>query len=178
MVDWGLIKMTSHLELEILDVKEHEDINSLNCGVGPINNYLIKGNAYYQHMMKLANTKLIKLDERVVGYFTLEFKTINIEEDESYPCICLKYLCTDLEFQKRGIGTKILDYVVNSSKDISNFVGCRCLFINAITSERKWYKDRGFDFLEDDDRIDLTALTVAMIIDFRDNEIVNAYFEA
>lgn len=170
--------MPLDIELELVDINENENINDLDCGVPTINSYILDGEAYYEHMMKLTNTKLIKLNRKVVGYFSLQFKTIRIEENRTlYPCICLKYLCTDLNYQNMGIGTKVLNYVVKNSKITSDFVGCRCLLIDALTTRIEWYKDRGFDFLEDDDKIDLEEPTIEMIIDFRDNLLIDDYFE-
>lgn len=171
-------KMFADLELELVDISDSDNFDNLNCGTPTINTYLLDGTAYYEHIMKLTNTKLIKLDGRVVGYYSLQFKTIAIEGNRTlYPCICLKYICTDLNYQNMGIGTKVLNFVVNNSKLTSDFVGCRCLLIDALTTKIQWYKDRGFDFLEDDDSIDLEESTVEMIIDFRNNEAVNNYFE-
>ncbi|HVJ48164.1 hypothetical protein [Desulfitobacterium sp.] len=170
--------MSSDLELELVGINENESFKNLDCGVPSINKYLLDGDAYYEHIMKLANTKLIRLDRKIVGYFSMQFKEIKIEESNIlYPCICLKYICTDNNYQNMGIGTKVLNYVVGNSKNISDFIGCRCLLIDAITSKIQWYKDRGFDFLEDDDNIVLEDSTVKMIIDFRDNEVVEDYFE-
>lgn len=168
----------SGIELELVDVSENEYFEYLDCGVPSINNYLLNGDAYYEHIMKLVNTKLIKLDGRVVGYFSMQFKTIRIEGNSIlYPSVCLKYICTDKSYQNMGIGTKVLNYVVKNAIDLSDFVGCRCLLIDAITTKLDWYKERGFDFLEDNDNIDLQTPTIEMIIDFRDNKLVDDYFE-
>jgi len=165
-------------KLELVNISEEDKYDTLNCGVPVINNYLVNGDAYYEHIMKLTNTKLIKIGGSIVGYFTMQFKIIVMaEDDKRYPCIYLKYLCTDKEFQKKGIGTKTLDFIVLNSKNLSDFVGCRCLLIDAITDKIEWYRTRGFDFLEDDDNIDLQNPTVEMFIDFRDNELVDGYFE-
>lgn len=44
-------------------------------------------------------------------------------------------------------------------------------------SQRGWRTWTRFDFLEDDDNIDLQTPTIEMIIDFRDNKLVDDYFE-
>lgn len=168
----------SNLELELIDISDNEKFEYLDCGVPSINNYLLTGEAYYEHIMKLVNTKLIKLDGRVVGYFSIQFKTIKIEGNSIlYPCVCLKYICTDSSYQNMGIGTKVLNYVVKNAKELSDFIGCRCVLIDAITTKRDWYRERGFDFLEDDDNIDLQKSTIEMIIDFRDNDLIDDYSE-
>lgn len=167
------------LELELFDINEEADYTTLNCGVNSINKYLLDGDAYFEHIKKLLNTKLISYNNIIIGYFTMQFKLIKIEDtSEDYPCICLKYLCIDEKHQNNGVGTKILDYIVKTSRELSNFVGCRCLLIDAITTKIEWYKDRGFDFIENYDTIDLeNNTTVKMMIDFRDNDLLNDYFE-
>lgn len=80
----------------------------------------------------------------------MEFRNVEIPtdgDDNKYPAITLKCLAVDKKFENQGIGTNILEYVTVNSKDISEFVGCRCLFIDARASKLKWYKDRGFQFV-------------------------------
>jgi GNAT superfamily N-acetyltransferase len=172
--------MSSDYEIELIDINRDDDLSGFNCGDHLMNDYLSSESAYYEHIMKLAMTKLIKLDEeKVVGYFTLQFKTIRIEEDDSniYPCICLKYICIHIGYQNKGIGTKVLNYIVKQTREISNFVGCRCLLIDAITSKIEWYKNRGFDFIEEDDMINYNESTVKMFMDFRDKDLIDSYFQ-
>ena len=130
--------------------------------------------------MHLSRTKLIKIDDKIAGYFTMEFRKLKIsidDDDNIYPVLCLKCLAIDKSFQGNGIGTIILEYITPQCKDLSDFIGCRCLIIDAISEKILWYKERGFQFIDNEKDIDKLAITVPMFIDFRDNEILFDYFD-
>lgn len=90
---------------------------------------------------------------------------------------CLKCLAVDRKFQASGIGSAILQYITPQCKELSEFIGCRCLIIDAIREKVNWYKDRGFQFIDSEDNLKEYDVTIPMFIDFRDDEIVIDYFE-
>lgn len=167
------------LDIELIDIHSDEDLKEFKCEDSLLNEFL-KRDAYFEHIMHLSRTKIIKVGEVVTGYFTIEFRSIEIPidgDDNKYPSIVLKCLAIDENYENKGIGTNVLEYITINSKDISEFIGCRCLFIDARVSKLKWYKDRGFQFVKaeyNDMPIDelianVNDSTVEMYIDFRDN---------
>lgn len=166
------------MELELIDITIDCELDSFNSNNPSLDSYL-KRQAYFEHIMHLSNTKLVRLNNDIVGFFTMEFRTLKIPidyDDNIYPVICLKCLAVDREFQGHGIGSNILRYIAPESKELSKFVGCRCLIIDAIKEKVNWYKERGFQFLDSEDRLNDYETTVPMFIDFRDNELVADYF--
>ncbi|TYQ13204.1 UNVERIFIED_CONTAM: Acetyltransferase (GNAT) domain-containing protein [Acetivibrio alkalicellulosi] len=170
-------------DIELIDINANEDLTKFKCEDPLLNDFLQRNNAYFEHIMHLSRTKIVKVNEVVVGYFTTEFRSIDIPiygDDNKYPSIVLKCLAIDENYENMGIGTHILEYVAVTSKDISEFIGCRCLFIDARVSKLKWYKDRGFQFVKaeyndssiDKIIIDINDTTVEMFIDFRNNSII------
>lgn len=83
----------------------------------------------------------------IAAFFTMEFRQLKIPldyDDNIYPVICLKCLSVDSRYQANGIGSTIIQYITPQCKELSEFIGCRCLIIDAIKEKESWYKDRGF----------------------------------
>jgi|GEM_PF-1100240 len=174
-------------DIELIDIRDDEDLKGFKCEDTLLNEFL-KRNAYFEHIMHLSRTKIIKVNEIVAGYFTIEFRSIEIPidgDDNKYPAIVLKCLAVDENYENKGIGSTVLEYITVNSKDISEFIGSRCLFIDARVSKLRWYKDRGFQFVKAEyndkdineliENIDDT--TVEMFIDFRDSDLILKMFD-
>jgi len=166
------------MELELIDIFTGVELDNFSSNNSSLDEYL-KRQAYYEHMMHLSNTKLVKINNDVVAFFTMEFRQLKIPQDYDeniYPIVCLKCLAVDSRFQAKGIGSTIIEYITPQSKELSEFIGCRCLIIDAIKEKVNWYKDRGFQFIDIEENIDKYDVTVPMFIDFRDDELVIDYF--
>jgi GNAT superfamily N-acetyltransferase len=167
------------MELELLDITIDVQLENFNSSNPSLDVYL-KIQAYFEHIMHLCNTKLVKINDDIVAFFTMEFRTLGIPidyDDNIYPVVCLKCLAVDDRFQGKGIGTAIIQYVVLECKELSKFIGCRCLIIDAIKEKVNWYKDRGFQLVDSEEDLNKYDITVPMFIDFRDNELVVDYFD-
>lgn len=175
-----------NIDVELSNISEiKQEYDYFKCTNGSLNRYLAE-DAYYHDLMSLAKTKLVKIavsksEERTVGFFTLQLKKFTIQEDgdkEEYPCIYLKCIATDKNYEGRGIGTNVLNYIISQSKNFSDFVGCRCLLIDALTEDINWYRDRGFQFVDEDNvDDDILEPTIEMFIDFRNKSKVDNYFD-
>lgn len=121
----------------------------------------------------------LAINEIIVAYFTIEFKNIEIEEDEiteTYPTVYLICLAIDDKYKNNGIGTILLQYITVEAEKISEFIGCRSLLTDALSYKVSWYQDRGFQYLEEDN-CKQDDITVPMFIDFSDYDLVIDYFE-
>lgn len=166
------------MELQIEEINSSHKLDEFICSNNSLDTYL-KNEAYYEHIMKFATTKIVTINDRIVAYFTIEFKNIEIKEDEIteiYPTVHLKCLAVDKVYKNNGIGTILLQHITVEAEQISKFVGCRCLLINALSDKVSWYQDRGFQFLDEDSRKQ-DDITVPMFIDFRDYNLIIDYFE-
>jgi len=171
-------------DIELYDINIDEDYSGFYCEDILLNNFLIR-ESKFEHIMHLSRTKIVKIEGGVVGFFTLEFRNVIIPHDgdeNEYPSIALKCIAIDEKYENKGIGSYLIEYITVRSKDVSELIGCRCLFLDARVSKLKWYKERGFKFIRDEyNDIVLDELmarikssTVEMYIDFRDKyEIEN-----
>lgn len=168
------------MNLEIIDITSENEFENFKCENSSLNNYLER-EAYFEHIMKFTNTKLVKIKNEIVAYFSMQFKQITIIEELddiiNYPAIYLKCIAVDEKHERIGIGTSLIEYITMQSREISLFIGCRCLIIDALRDKVEWYKDRGFQFLDSEENINQYNVTVPMFIDFRDDELVIDYFE-
>lgn len=174
-------------DIELYDITEREELDRFNCEDVLLNLFLQR-EAYLEHVMHLSRTKLIKIQNELAGFFTIEIRNINLpidEDDNKYSAIVLKCLAVDKNYENYGIGTSLLEYITLKSKEFSEFAGCRCLFIDARVSKLKWYRDRGFQFVINEyNNIDINSLflllndpTVEMFIDFRDGSEIKKLFK-
>ena len=167
------------MELKIEDIKIEDNIENFRSENPSLNTY-VKREAYFEHIMKFTNTKLVRISDKVVAYFSVQFKDIKIIEefDEyNYPSIYLKCLAVDEKYETQGIGTALLEYITIQCEEVSKFVGCGCLLIDALTEKVKWYEQRGFQYLDSDINKELYGITIPMFIDLRNDDLLMDYFE-
>jgi len=167
--------------VEFKEISYDYDFTYLQSTNSSLVEYL-KNNACFRHLMSFENTKLIIYDNKVIGYFTMEFQTVCIPEEsdnEIYPSVSLKYLVVDKRYEGNGIGTEVLRQVAQRSGSLSKFVGCRCLFIKALTEKIDWYEDRGFQLIDENRNTNTLEYkdTIEMFMDFRDQNKLDEYLE-
>lgn len=167
------------MELKIEDIKLDDNMEDFKSDNPSLNTY-VQREAYFEHIMKFTNTKIVRAEDNIAAYFSIQFKDIKIIEDfdeYNYPSIYLKCLAVDKRYESHGIGTALLEYITIQCEEVSKFVGCRCLLIDALTEKAKWYEDRGFQYLDSDINRHLYDITIPMFIDLRNNELLIDYFE-
>lgn len=167
------------MQIEFVDITMDEKTEGFKCEEPRLNSFL-DHDAYYEHIMCLSKTKLVKVNNKLVGYYTLALKPIETiiedSDDIQYMGISLKYLAVDEKYQNRGVGTLILNNVLPMCQEFASSIGCRCLYIDAVDSKVEWYLKRGFQALNNKNN-NIYNTTTPMIIDYQDDEIVNDYFD-
>lgn len=129
---------------------------SFDCQDTELNEFLTQKALDYQKS-NLANTTCIYYDGKFVAYFSTCMDSIALTDGEkgifhpnkriikSYPAIKLARMATIPEYQRRGIGSIIVDLVVGMAFT-SNQQGlaCRYVIVDAYPSKEDWYTKRGF----------------------------------
>lgn len=102
----------------------------------------------------------------VVGYteksdfiYDLKFEIENdkiefFKRQTSYPSINIGYLGVTVQYQNRGIGTEIVDFVAYSFSQYRQ-AGCQFITVDALKNEKtiKFYLDNGFSFQTNRDAV-------------------------
>ena len=157
--------------INIVPLMHDINFDEFDCGNASVNRYT--RNLYYQEIMKLSSTKLIRCNNRIIGYYNINMCYIDADE-ETYSGICIKFIGIISKCQGKGIGTKTIKRIIVKSKEISSFIGCRYIIINALKEKKQWYLDRGFEYI-DEVQLDDNSPTIKMLMDFQDPELINEY---
>lgn len=162
------------MELLFEDVSADNEFDNFDCG-NHLLNTRICNDAYYNNVMKIGHSCKIIYEDQIVGCFMLIMNKINSQGDDDanldYFALCLDVLAIDIKYQKQYIGTSAISYIISEAKKVSDFCGCRYLILTPVPDKIKWYEDRGFSKYIDENG------NTFMIIDWRDNGVMEEYFE-
>jgi GNAT superfamily N-acetyltransferase len=156
-----------------VDYKQYRDFS---CGNSSMDNFL-KESAYYLTITKKAATSLVWLNDEIVGYFTLQthqFKTdIPISELNDSKHLYIERIATREDLQGRGIGTFILNYILELSSEINE----RLIFLDALIEKVEWYEHRHFENIINEEKIKSNPDgLVFMYLDSYDDSLIDSYF--
>ena len=161
-------------EIRIEKLNEaHENITKEIKSYEPeLVNFLVE-DSLNQQKRKISVTYLwfLRKTNELLGYITLtpdcvKLKNINpdlcqIFKDKgityrSLPALKIGRLCVDDRFQKRGIGSLMIQFSISKAKIISQEVGCRFIYLDAKRNKDKskdaihFYKKFGFEMYKED----------------------------
>lgn len=113
--------------------------------------------SYFITLLKQAYGHQIMIDDKVIGYYMLYFKEIQLDEinkimDEEYEsnmadyymAMHIRYLAIDERLQHNGIGTRVLQGIIAEILKLSKIYPIRIITIDALSEYHEWYKTIGF----------------------------------
>ena len=143
----------SQLIYELLqeDVPE----GSFSCGNAAIDSWVFQ--SYYVTLLQHGYAYRIMGNGTILGYFMIMFRNVEPyecpEEISDYreenlcsqiPSVCIKYIAIDKRYQRRGIGTQALRFIINFIKRHAEVMPIRLITIDAVENLVEWYKKEGF----------------------------------
>lgn len=139
-------------------ITDENELADLTCGEYSIDEMVRQ--SYYPHLLKQQNTYCIRYEGIVVGSFAITVKAIEVtdgdeeiagycENKPSFGVIYVKYLAVDKRVQKNGIGTTMLEIMVQKAVAAAERLPVRCLFLKALRNKVEYYKKRGFKVLSE-----------------------------
>ncbi|OJD95899.1 MULTISPECIES: GNAT family N-acetyltransferase [Bacillus cereus group] len=143
------------LEFELLTkanyIRYIDQINKFGVGNDFAMSDYLQNDAYFNYITFKESVVLVFEDGNLVAYVTvrpelLEFEKdeLNIFEEEEeetvFQTLEVLRIATDEKQQKRGIGTKVMDYISHVAR-ISNI---RYITLHAVSEKKYWYMERGF----------------------------------
>lgn len=160
-------------ELQCTDISGNTNLSEFNCGNSSVNNLLRK--APYRHALHQARTVQVCLGGQLLGVFTLSISNISMEntdthmadhyeDDPTFGAVKLDYIAVDHRIQNRGIGTRILAYVVTLAQMMYRDLPVRVLILDALRDKVPWYTRCGFEVM-DKRELQANAPTVRMFLD-------------
>lgn len=124
-------------------------------------NHYLKHQANIDQANGVKRTRLLIHNEtEILGFYTSccskirvdhsEAQSVNGRGDDLYvPALEIPYLAVDLRYRKHEskIGTLVIDEILGYAYDLSQEVGCRYVFLQAINEQWlvQWYWHNGFD---------------------------------
>ena len=134
--------------------KDH-DRNSFDCGVPPLNDYL-KQYALQNQKKHAARTYVATRRNRIVGYYSLAYGSVSLEEDPQrvksglpkhpIPVILLARLAVDSTEQGRGLGAALLKDALLRTIQAAEIAGLRAVLVHAKDeSAKRFYEKYGFE---------------------------------
>lgn len=163
------------MKIRVSAITDEIDVNKLKIKNQTIKNNL--QNAYFNQVMKLKNVRGIYCDDKLIGVVVLSVcvtKAKDKLENNEYGAVKLDTLVIDERYRNLGIGTKILNVLINELKEYSNKLGYRFFVLDALSDKSDWYHRRGF---ESHGKAELENPLITMSVDFADDKLINKYME-
>jgi ribosomal protein S18 acetylase RimI-like enzyme len=165
---------TREIRVEVLSEAHIELIKNFKSYEKELVNYLLE-DSLKQQKNKICITYLWfhRITNELAGYLTLSndcVKLTKISEElqrklnlkginyKSLPALKIGRLCVDDKFLRRGIGTLMIDFIINSANEISKKAGCRFIVLDAKRNNDSskdsihFYKKMGFKLLKERNR--------------------------
>lgn len=138
----------------VLLTKDH-DRNSFDCSVPALNDYL-KKYALQNQKKHAARTYVATRSNRIVGYYTLAYGSVSLEEAPQsiksglprhpIPVILLARLAVDSTEKGQGLGAALLKDALVRTIQAADIAGLRAMLVHAKDdSARRFYEKFGFE---------------------------------
>lgn len=110
---------------------------------------------FYDIQERLAHMYVVMRNQQVIGYVTLAMQHLRYDATEeikekrvkyNIPALLISHLAVHEDFQRRGIGTKLLDLVFYLAPKLTCWVGCRYAMLSPRHSKgvMAFYENYGF----------------------------------
>lgn len=140
------------LNFEALD--DRHNLRNFSCGNSSIDHFF-KHAAYYDQALGLSQTTVVMYQDQVIGFYSARCTKVDIEVSEAssmgieqweVPAVEVAYLGVDVGWQRKGVGRRIMDYIIAAVTDLARRVGCRHVFVKALNIPEliQWYADHDF----------------------------------
>ena len=131
---------------------------SFNCTNHDLNDFL-KNDAIENQEQMVSRTYVCFYEKQLVGFYTLTTDIIEVKHIEAthrwdgykhkkYPAIKLARLSVDSRFERKGIGRLLLFAAVGIALNVSEYVGCRYITVEAKQEAIEFYEKHGFIIVE------------------------------
>ncbi|MGZ6502008.1 MAG: GNAT family N-acetyltransferase, partial [Tumebacillaceae bacterium] len=149
---------TNHIFIEPLDVEFHQQVVEGFCSGYVVFDHFLKDRATQEQAHNISQTHAMFYENELIGYYTMSCSKVIVEHKEaqdiygqgdkvSVPALEIPFLAVDRNWQKKGIGTLILDQIINEAMRLADKAGCRYIILHAVREEWliRWYERNGFE---------------------------------
>lgn len=126
-------------------------LKNFDCHDGIINKFL-QEEAFEAQQTGQASTVLLvdsKNNNKIFGFFATHLKSIDIKDEEehikeTYTAINISVFAIDAKYQRKGIGTSMMEQLLLQLITFNEMVGFQAVFLGAIAKYYKFYEKSGF----------------------------------
>lgn len=160
-------------------LKDIKELRGFQCGIKEMDDF-IQNNLQYSIDSHFCVPYVLKDGEEVVAFYALCFDSLVFPQDyfddfmegysltkkpilparyletfknkQHYPAIDISYFAVDKKYQRRHIGSALLEDIINRTK-LQNYAGCQFVVVDALITPEynaiSFYSRNGFDICED-----------------------------
>jgi GNAT superfamily N-acetyltransferase len=162
---------TSNFSLVLL-IDAHP-IKPFDCEDSDLNEFLFEKAKDFKKEF-LATTFLIESESRTVAYYSIFHDSLSIEEQDfaskssfkkflknmvshpkrhlkSFPALKIGRLGIDKEYKGKGLGKKIVSYIISETLNLNDKQACKLITVDAYRESIGFYRNMGFEFLTSKD---------------------------
>jgi GNAT superfamily N-acetyltransferase len=157
-------------QLKIVRLEPSYTFLPFDCLDTDLNDFLLRDSKNYLYQL-LAVTYLVEYQGVIIAFFSLSNDKITAEDCDSgnrfkklfkeimpdgkqyksYPSVKLGRFAIHKDFQKQGLGSRLLDYIKGLFLD-KNKTGCQYLTVDAYGQSLEFYQKNGFEYFSSKDK--------------------------
>ena len=134
-------------------LENEPDYADFTCGVPKID-VMVKS-SYFRHILRQTRAYRIVAAGKNVGYYELSISRLELSDTSieyadcgdgelTYAVVVIRYLAVDKRVQNIGIGSVVLNRIINQIVKLGMEWPIRAVVFDAIDERVEWYKNRGF----------------------------------
>ena len=163
------------MKIKIELLKDDLDLHQFDCNNSSINEQVKE--SLFTTLIKKGYAYKICLDDEVVGYYLISLASVvnysgTYDPQKLCTAIKLDYLAIAKKYQGKGLGHKIIDYLVRYARDISHSLPVRYFTLDSLSGKERLYASCGFLHHEGGDSL---SPTTTMYIDCIDEKAIEKY---
>jgi ribosomal protein S18 acetylase RimI-like enzyme len=173
---------------QIIRLTQDHEIKPFNCGRNDLNDFLFKDSLFNQNYLLLV-TYILEIPTKTIAYFSVANDLLKINVDDcrqfknilrrrirnsklyelfqrnAFPAVKIGRLAVDIEYQRLGIGTELLN-AIKYSFITNNKTGCTFITVDSINDNMpiNFYSKNNFLFLSERDHNDESRLMYYCLI--------------
>ena len=119
----------------------------------------LKVQAHYDQEEQVGQTWVFKYSGKIVGFITIamshmemsECEELEIDSSGNAPALLIGHLATHKDFERRGIGKRMVSWAITKAEDYSESIGCRMVMLNPESDVIGFYEKQKFVHVQHSD---------------------------
>jgi GNAT superfamily N-acetyltransferase len=143
------------LPIRVAPLGAAHDLGGFACGVVDLDEFL-RDDALRLQGRRVARVYVALAEDRIVGYVALVADSLVLETREKrtlklkhgdpvwVPAVKIGRLAICSDYQRHGVGKKLMRFAVDIANHVSDTIGCRLMTLDALPSAISYYEGLGF----------------------------------